>query len=90
MSKLIALVAVAVMVEGVRQVIAPGEELPELSEHDIQELKKSGSIKDLAEEADAERAATRAEKAASADFEHEKKAITAAQASIAPKAAGKK
>jgi hypothetical protein len=90
MSKLIALFAVAVMVAGVRQVIAPGDELPELTDHDVQELKKSGCIKDLAEEADAERATAKAEKAASADFEREKKAITAAQASIAPKAAGKK
>lgn len=90
MSKLIALVAVAVMLEGVRQVIAPGDELPELADHDVQELKKSGAIKDMAEEADAERATAKAEKAASADFEREKKAITAAQASIAPKAPGKK
>ena len=38
MSKLIALVATAVMVAGVRTVIQPGEELPDLSAHDEREL----------------------------------------------------
>lgn len=42
MSKLIALVATAVMVEGVRTTIQPGQELPDLHEHDARELTASG------------------------------------------------
>ena len=44
MSKnLIALVATAVMVDGVRTIIQPGEKLPELSPHDARELQQSGA-----------------------------------------------
>lgn len=93
MPQLIALVAVAVMVGSDRLVIAPGEILTELAEHDVTELKRSGAIEDLDETAAADKAATRAANAAMGDFEREKKAIAAAQASIAPeapKAPGKK
>ena len=92
MSKLIALVALAVLVDGVRTEIAPGEEVPAdtLSAHDLKELKNMGSIKDEDEEAVAAKKHERAEVAASADFQRERKAIAAANASTAPSAAAKK
>ena len=43
MNQLIALVATAVIVNGERTVIQPGEPLPELSKHDVRELVQSGS-----------------------------------------------
>ena len=42
-SGLIAMVATAVLVNGVRTIIQPGEALPELPEHDEKELLESGS-----------------------------------------------
>jgi len=90
MSKLIAMVALAMVVDGVRQVIQPGEPVPELSPHDEIELKKSGSIQDEDETAAAEKNAARAASKAMGDFEREKKAFAAAQASTAVKADPKK
>ena len=55
---LIALVATAVMVDGVRTVIQAGEELPQLSPHDERELVASGAAENpedtaaLADQAD--------------------------------------
>ena len=46
MSKLIAMVATAVLVDGVRTVIQPGEPLPELPEHDEGELLANGMAMD--------------------------------------------
>ena len=51
MSKLIALVATAVVVGGVRTVIQPGEPLPELSKHDERELLQSGAAENPADTA---------------------------------------
>lgn len=87
MSRLIALVTVAAIVDGVRQDFAPGSELPKLSAHDTAELKRMGSIEDLDETAAAEKAAGRANAKAAGDFADEKKAVIAAQASTAPAAA---
>ncbi|MDP3652424.1 MAG: hypothetical protein Q8R67_12150 [Rhodoferax sp.] len=85
MPKLIALVTVVAFVDGVRQEFLPGAELPELPEHDVQELKRMNAIEDLDETALAEKSASKAETKAAGDFRDAKKAITAAQASIAPK-----
>ena len=51
MSKLIALVATAVMVGGERTVIQPGQELPDLSTHDERELLQSGAAENPADTA---------------------------------------
>lgn len=92
MSKLIALVPIAVLIDGVRTKIEPGEDVPAdtLSAHDLMELKSMGSIKDEDEEAAVAKKQARAEVAAGADFERERKAIAAANASTAPPAAAKK
>lgn len=46
--KLIALVATAVMLDGIRTIIQPGKELPELSEKDAAELLPPGMAQDPA------------------------------------------
>ena len=51
MSKLIALVAPAVLVDGVRTVIQPGEPLPELSAHDERELLQADAAENPADTA---------------------------------------
>ena len=51
MSKLIALVATAVLVDGVRTVIQPGEPLPELSAHDERELLQADAAENPADTA---------------------------------------
>jgi len=86
MPKLIAKVTVTAIVDGVRQDFQPGAELPDLPAHDVAELKRIGSIEDLDETAAAEKDQARVDKKAAADFTREKKAITAAQESIAPPA----
>ena len=48
MTQLIALVATAVMVNGDRVVIQPGEPLPDLGVHDARELLASGAAQDQA------------------------------------------
>lgn len=83
MPKLIACVAVALMVDGLRQEFAAGDELPELSAHDEAELKKSGAIKDMAEEAAAEKAAAREKKKADAEFQRARDDVAAQLESIA-------
>ena len=59
MPKLIALVATAVMVNGVRTIVEAGAELPELNAHDEREQLQSGSAQnpeDLAAQARADEA----------------------------------
>lgn len=92
MPKFIAKVTLAVLIAGVRTEILPGEEVPELSEHDAKELKASGAIEDTAETAAQEKADARLDAKAAAAFEAERKAVQAAAASIAvpAKAGGKK
>lgn len=68
MSQLIALVATAVMVEGVRTIIQPGEPLPRLSKHDERELVQSGAAEDHGAKAAQEKADADAVAAAEADF----------------------
>lgn len=68
MSQLIALVATAVMVGGVRTIIEPGQPLPELSRHDARALTESGAAQDQAASAAQAQASAGAAQAAEADF----------------------
>ena len=68
MSKLIALVATKVMVEGVATIIQPGEPLPELSKHDARELLSTNMAEDPIGKAEAADDAALAAKVAQADF----------------------
>ena len=87
MAKLIALVATAVMVNGERTVIQPGEELPDLNKHDAAELVASGAAEDLAKTKADEKAAAADAAAAAAEFEAARAAVRAANASTADGAA---
>lgn len=86
MPKLIALVTVALFVDGVRQEFPPGAELPEMPAHDVQELKRMHAVEDVTETAAADKATAKAEARAGADFERERKAIQEAFASTQPAA----
>lgn len=92
MPQFIAKVTVVVMLDGVRTEIQPGQEVPELSDHDARELKASGAIEDSAETAAQEKADARKETVAARAFETERKAVQAATASTAvpAKTGGKK
>ena len=90
MSGLIALVTIAVMVNGERQHFPAGSELPELSKHDTEELKRMGAIQDPVESDAVEKADARAEAKASREFQAERKAVAAAQASTAEPTTKKK
>lgn len=67
MSKLIALVATAVLINGERTIIQPGETLPDLGKHDERELLRSGAAEDP--NATLAQAATEAGAQAAADAE---------------------
>ena len=81
--KLIAVVATAVLLDGVRTIIQPGEELPSLPEHDERELLASGAAENPAAIAAQEKAAKREQAAAEAEFEASRHAVQQAQASTA-------
>lgn len=83
MSKLIALVATAVVIDGKRTVIQPGEPLPELSKHDARELKDSGAARDEADEAARAKEDEKAVRAAEADFAAARKRVEDEQAAAA-------
>ncbi len=83
MSKLIAMVATAVIVGGVRTIIEPGQELPELPAHDERELLQSGAAENRADTAALAKAEARAKAAADAEFEATRKQVQQAQASTA-------
>ncbi len=68
MSKLIALVATAVMLGGERVVVQPGEPLPELTAHDSAALLDSGAAADPAQQQAAAKQHKRDEAAAGQDF----------------------
>jgi hypothetical protein len=59
----------------------PGDEVKGLSDHDIAQLKRMGSLTDSDDETKAARADKKATAAANRDFEDAKKAVTAAKAS---------
>lgn len=82
MSQLIAMVATAVLINGVRTIIQPGEELPELSKHDAQELTASGAAENQDDKAAQAKAATTAAKKADAEFVAARKRVRQEQDSI--------
>jgi hypothetical protein len=84
MSKLIAMVATAVVVGGVRTVIQPGQELPELHAHDAAELVASGAAQDTAATAAAEKAAAKEEAKSAAEFKAARQRVQAEKASTTP------
>ena len=89
MSKLIALVATAVMVGGERTVIQPGQELPDLSTHDERELLQAAAAENPADTAAQAKADARAKAAADAEFEATRQQVQQAQASTATAEDGK-
>lgn len=68
MSKLIAQVATAVVVNGERTVIQPGQPLPPLSDHDARALLASGAAQDPGEAEKEAKAQAREARAADAEF----------------------
>jgi hypothetical protein len=88
MSKKIYLAAVMVTcyVAGVRTDIQPGGELPDLPEHDIEQLLAMKAITDPAAQAADTKAAQKADRAAGKDFAEAKSKVQAADASTAPQA----
>lgn len=83
MSKLIAMVATAVIVDGVRTIIQPGQALPELPAHDERELLQSGAAENPADTAALAKAEARTKAAAEAEFEASRQAVQLAKASTA-------
>ena len=85
--KLIALVAVAMMVKGERATIQPGEEVTGLNKVDIADLKACGAIEDQDETAELEKKQEAAEKKAAKEFADARRAVQASQAAIEAPAA---
>lgn len=83
MSKLIALVATAVLINGERTIIEPGQELPDLSEHDAQALTASGAAENQDDKAAQAKADARASKQTDAEFDAERERVQQEQASTA-------
>lgn len=82
-SGLIAMVATAVIVNGNRIVIQPGQELPELPEHDEKELLDSGAALDPEALAASEKARKQEEQFAQQTFQEARERAIAERASIA-------
>lgn len=81
---LIAMVATAVIVDGLRTVVPPGGELPPLPGHDERELIASGAVLDPVKAAADRAAAQREDTQAQAAFAAERAAVAEANASTAP------
>jgi hypothetical protein len=81
--KLIAMVATACLVDGVRTIIQPGQALPELSAHDARELTASGAAKNTDDDAALAKAAQLEAEKGAADFAEARQRVTQAQASTA-------
>lgn len=86
MSKLIAVVAVALFVGGARTVVQPGEEVTGLNAVDKAELKRIGSIQDEDEVQADKKTAASVERSAAAEFAEARKAVKANKAAIEAKA----
>lgn len=80
----LAAVMVTCHIDGERVTVEPGEPLPELSKHDIEQLLAMKAIRDPDADADAERTAARAEKAAQAPFKAARSAVAAEADSTKP------
>lgn len=85
MSKLIAVVAVAMMVAGQRTVYQPGEEVPDLNPVDAADLKRMGAVRDEDEVLADQKTAARAEKSAGSEYAQARKAIQASTAAVEAK-----
>ena len=83
MSRLIALVATAVMVNGVRTVIQPGQELPEQNEHDEAELLANGAALDPESAAATDKALRQEKQWAAREFQEARERVIAERASTA-------
>ena len=81
MIKLIALVATAVLVDGVRTVIEPGQPLPPLGEHDERALLQAGAAQDPDDSAALAQADARFEADALSVFAAARERVQQAQAS---------
>lgn len=84
MSKLIAVVAIALLLDGVRTVVQPGEEVTGLHSSDAKDLKRMGAVQDEDEVRADQKTAASVEKAAAAEFSKARKTVQAAQAAIEP------
>ena len=87
---LIALVHVALIVDGARVTFEPGETLPDLHAHDLEVLLESGAVEDSAAVARAEKANAAADKRAAKDFNDARDDIVSAREANAPVARAKK
>ena len=85
--KLIAIVAVALIVGTERITFQPGEEVTGLNKVDIADLKACGAIEDVAEAEAAQAKDAKLEKAAAKEFSDARKAVQASQAAIEAPAA---
>lgn len=81
MSKLIAQVPTAVDVDGERVIIQPGQELPDINEHDATELTKAGAAVDKQDEKDQQAEEKKAKAKAQAEIDAARQKVEAAQAS---------
>ena len=84
--RLIALVATAVLVDGVRKVIQPGDPLPELHPHDEKALTESNAAEDTERTAYLNRRAEHTEDRALAQFHRERENVLSAAASTGDQA----
>lgn len=82
MAKLIAITAVAMLVNGERTTVNPGEEVTGLNPVDTAELKRIGAVHDEDEQLVNQKAADRAEKSAGKEFAAARKAIQATAAAV--------
>lgn len=80
---LIALVAVVVLVDGVRSTIAPGEPVTGLHKHDEDALIACGSVEDRTAMAEDAKADAKAQAAADAEFQAAREAVIARAETIA-------
>lgn len=81
---LIALVAVAAIIDGVRSTIAPGEPVTGLHKHDEDALIACGSLEDRTAMAEDAKADAKAQAAADAEFQAAREAVLARAETIAP------
>lgn len=81
--KLIALVTVLATVDGKRVEIPPGEPVPELPAHDVEQLLAMNAIEDADAKAAQAKADARAEREGQKEFEEARAAVQAQAQSIA-------
>ena len=82
--KLIALVATAVMLNGIRTIIQPGQELPDMTDEDEKALLSTGMAQDPAATAALDTADAQAQAQTQRAFQEARDRVRTAQATIAP------